>query len=68
MIGEPLDPYGNPAVNYQGTVTFSTSDIDLGIAPPADYTFTSADAGVHTFINAFEDEGALFEPYRTRTL
>jgi hypothetical protein len=44
-----LDPYGNPAVNYQGTVTFSTSDTDAGIILPADYTFTTADAGVHTF-------------------
>jgi hypothetical protein len=44
-----LDPYGNTAVNYQGTVTFSTSDTDPGIVLPADYTFTVADGGVHTF-------------------
>jgi hypothetical protein len=44
-----LDPYGNPAVSYQGTLTFSTSDTDPGIVLPADYTFTAADAGVHTF-------------------
>jgi hypothetical protein len=44
-----LDPYGTTAVNYQGTVTFSTSDTDSGIVLPADYTFTAADAGVHTF-------------------
>ena len=44
-----LDPYGNTAVNYQGTVAFSTSDTDPGIVLPADYTFTAADAGVHTF-------------------
>jgi hypothetical protein len=44
-----FDPYGNPAGNYQGTVTFSTSDTDPGIVLPADYTFTAADAGVHTF-------------------
>jgi hypothetical protein len=44
-----VDPYGNPAVNYQGTVTFSTSDTDPGIVLPADYTFTAADAGAHTF-------------------
>jgi DNA-binding beta-propeller fold protein YncE len=47
-----LDPYGNTAVNYQGTVTFSTSDTDPGIVLPADYTFTAADAGVHTFSGA----------------
>ena len=44
-----LDPYGITAVNYQGTVTFSTSDTDPGIVLPVDYTFTAADAGVHTF-------------------
>jgi hypothetical protein len=47
-----LDPYGITAVNYQGTVTFSTSDTDAGIVLPADYTFTAADAGVHTFTGA----------------
>ena len=44
-----LDPYGNTAINYQGSVTFSTSDTDPGIILPADYTFTPDDAGVHTF-------------------
>jgi hypothetical protein len=44
-----LDPYGNTAVNYQGTLTFSTTDTDPGIGLPADYTFTAADGGVHTF-------------------
>jgi hypothetical protein len=44
-----LDPYGNPAVNYQGTVIFSTSDTDPGIVLPADYTFTTEEGGVHTF-------------------
>jgi hypothetical protein len=44
-----LDPYGSTDVNYQGTVTFLTSDTDPGIVLPADYTFTADDAGVHTF-------------------
>jgi Domain of unknown function (DUF5050) len=44
-----LDPYGSTAVNYEGTVTFSTSDTDPGVVLPPDYTFTAADAGVHTF-------------------
>ena len=48
-----LDPYGNTASNYQGTLTFSTSDTDPGIVLPADYTFTAADAGVHTFSGGF---------------
>jgi hypothetical protein len=46
------DPYGNIATNYQGTVTFSTSDPDSGVMLPADYTFTTGDGGdngVHTF-------------------
>ena len=47
-----MDPYGNTAVNYQGTVTFSTSDTDAGVVLPADDTFTAADAGVHTFSGA----------------
>src|SRR5262249_47955610 len=44
-----LDPYGNTAVNYQGTVTFSASDTDPSIVLPADYTFTTNDGAVHTF-------------------
>jgi hypothetical protein len=43
------DPYGTIDVNYQGTVTFSTSDTDPSIVLPTDYTFTAADGGVHTF-------------------
>jgi hypothetical protein len=44
-----LDPFGNTDVNYQGTVTFATSDPDPGVVLPADYTFTAADAGAHAF-------------------
>jgi sugar lactone lactonase YvrE len=47
-----LDPYGNLDTNYQGTVTFSTTDSDTGVVVPADYTFTTGvggDNGVHTF-------------------
>jgi hypothetical protein len=43
------DPYGTIDRNYQGTVTFSTSDTDPGVVLPADYTFTADDAGVHRF-------------------
>jgi sugar lactone lactonase YvrE len=49
VILTALDPYGNTAFNCQSTVTFSTSDTDPGIVLPTDYTFTAADAGVHTF-------------------
>jgi autotransporter-associated beta strand protein len=43
-----LDPYGNTDSTYQGTVHFTTSD-PTGGQLPADYTFTSADNGTHTF-------------------
>ena len=47
-----LDANGNVDANYQGTVTFSTTDADSGVVLPADYTFTTGDGGdngVHTF-------------------
>jgi hypothetical protein len=42
-----LDPYGNVATGYAGTVHFTSSDRRATL--PADYTFTAADAGAHTF-------------------
>jgi len=47
-----LDPNGNINTAYQGTVSFSTTDPDSGVALPAAYTFTTGvggDNGVHTF-------------------
>jgi hypothetical protein len=47
-----LDPNGNIDTAYQGTVTFSTTDPDSGVALPAAHTFTTGDGGdngVHTF-------------------
>jgi hypothetical protein len=41
------DPYGNVATGYVGTVHFTSTD--ASVALPSDYTFTSADHGVHTF-------------------
>jgi hypothetical protein len=41
------DASGNVATGYTGTVHFSTSDMTAQL--PADYTFTAADAGSHTF-------------------
>jgi hypothetical protein len=41
------DAYGNAVTGYTGTVHFSSSDQQAGL--PADYTFGSPDAGVHTF-------------------
>jgi parallel beta-helix repeat protein len=41
------DQFGNFTSNYLGTVTFSSDDEAATV--PDDYTFTAADAGVHTF-------------------
>src|SRR5262249_1880000 len=38
---------GQPAVGYPGTVHFGSSDGQAAL--PGDYTFTTADAGVHAF-------------------
>jgi hypothetical protein len=44
-----VDPFGQVAVGYSGTITFSTSDPDPGVVLPADYTFQPGDAGQVTF-------------------
>ena len=49
------DPYGNGVKNYFGTVHFSTSALSAGL--PADYTFNSADAGVHSFTLTLNSSG-----------
>src|SRR5260370_1195030 len=41
------DPFGNVATGYTGTVRVTSSDAQAGL--PGNYTFTAADAGVHTF-------------------
>ena len=41
------DPYGNVAAGYTGTVQFTSTDPSAGL--PANYTFTSGNAGIHTF-------------------
>ncbi len=43
-----VDVYGNIATGYVGTVHFRSSDSTATL--PANYTFTAADAGQHTFI------------------
>ena len=47
---------GNPVATYQGTVHFSSSDGQAVL--PADYTFTSADAGVHQFSVTLKTAGS----------
>ena len=49
------DPYKNVATGYTGTVHFTSSDAQAGL--PADYTFTTADAGVHVFNVTLETGG-----------
>ncbi len=50
-----LDAYGNTAA-YGGSVAFSSSDVQAGL--PAAYTFTAADAGVHTFTASLKTAGS----------
>src|SRR5205823_9928122 len=50
------DAFGNLCAGYTGTVTFSSSDVQAGL--PASYTFTAADAGVHTFSATLKTAGA----------
>ena len=40
-----LDPFGNVADGYTGTVTFQSTDTHPAISLPPDYTFTPADSG-----------------------
>jgi predicted outer membrane repeat protein len=44
-----LDMFGQLAVGYTGTITFSTTDGDPGVVLPADYTFQASDGGFVTF-------------------
>jgi hypothetical protein len=46
---------GTTATNYTGTVHFASTDVQAGL--PADYTFTAADAGVHTFTATLKTAG-----------
>jgi hypothetical protein len=57
-----VDPFGQVAVGYLGTVTFSTSDPDPGVVLPADYTFTLDDGGSHTFTDTGLGETTLVTP------
>jgi hypothetical protein len=50
-----LDPYGNVATGYTGTVHFTSSDPLAKLA--SNYTFTAADAGVHSFKVIFNSVG-----------
>jgi hypothetical protein len=43
-----VDPFGQVALGYTGTVTFSTDDPNGSV--PADYTFSAGDGGTQTFV------------------
>jgi ELWxxDGT repeat protein len=49
------DPYGNVASGYRGTVHFTSNDRKAAL--PANYTFTAADAGAHTFSATLKTAG-----------
>ncbi|HEY3322844.1 MAG TPA: kelch repeat-containing protein [Planctomycetota bacterium] len=49
------DAYGNTATGYAGTIQFTSTDGQAVL--PADYTFVSGDAGVHTFSATFKIAG-----------
>lgn len=51
-----LDNAGNVLTDYAGTIDLSSSDYQVA-GLPADYTFTAADAGVHTFTVTFKTAG-----------
>jgi hypothetical protein len=50
-----LDASGNVLTGYTGTVHFSSSDAKAVL--PADYTFTAADGGFHTFTATLKTAG-----------
>ena len=49
------DFFGNTATSYRGTIQFSSSDGQATL--PADYAFTAADNGVHTFAATLRTAG-----------
>jgi ELWxxDGT repeat protein len=53
-----LDPYGNTATGYRGTVHFTSTDAQATL--PADYTFLASDNGRHVFsqLATFRTAGA----------
>jgi hypothetical protein len=50
-----LDPYGNRATGYLGTITLTISG---GVVTPSTYQFKAGDHGSHTFTAVFTSTGA----------
>lgn len=62
------DAFGNVITGYSGTVHFAALAIDTRAVLPADYTFTAADAGVHTFsATLFTPTSATASPFLSTT-
>jgi hypothetical protein len=57
-----VDPFGQRAVGYTGTVTFSASDPGPGVVLPADYAFTLDNGGTHLFTDTGLGETTLVTP------
>ncbi|MFT3883646.1 MAG: hypothetical protein QM703_28860 [Gemmatales bacterium] len=53
-----VDAYGNTIAGYRGRVHFSGPS-GGGNLLPADYTFTAADSGVHSFSVTFASTGTM---------
>ncbi len=56
------DAFGNVETGYAGTVHFTASTADAQAVLPADYTFTAADAGAHTFSATLFRSQSLISP------
>ncbi len=50
-----VDPWGNTASTYAGTVHFSSTDLDAQL--PDDYTFDATDGGTHAFTVVLQSAG-----------
>jgi hypothetical protein len=56
VVVSSVDQFGNVSAGYTGTVHFASSDLQAVL--PADYTFSAADAGSHTFTATLKTAGA----------
>jgi hypothetical protein len=57
-----IDRFRQLAVGYSGTVAFFATDHASGVSLPAVYTFTAADAGMHTFTDTGLGQTTLITP------
>jgi VCBS repeat-containing protein len=65
IVVTALDAFGNVATGYRGRVHFSSSDHPAKL--PGDYTFTSGDAGVHTFTLSLKTPGVQYLALQDRS-